>query len=293
MPSEAEAMSLLQQTQASLAESSLCLHKFVSNSPEVIVAFSEEDCVPVNKDLDLSGYVATMQHSLGLPCEIKSDTFTFSVSIDVKPLTWHEVLSAVNRVFDPLGLLVPVMVQGRVLLRELTSELSDWDLPLPEDKLKKWETWRYSFQILKGLHVPCTYTQSSLCKIAHKELCVFSDESIKAIGTVAYLRVVRKDGKIEVGFIMGKAKLTPQSRPTIPRLELYAAVLATEMADLIQEVLDLKLDTIRFFPKARWSMGTSIMRLSISACMSTTEFNIPNNPPNQNNGIMCLWKRTL
>lgn len=161
----------------------------------MIGAFSEEDCVPVNKDLDLSGDVATTQCSLGLLWEIKTDTFTFSASTDVKPFTRCGVLSTVNSVFDPLGLLVPVMIQGRTLLKEITSELSDWDLPLPEDKLKKWETWRDSLQILKELHVPRTYTQSSLGKVAHKELCVFSDVSTKAIGAVAYLKVVRKDEK--------------------------------------------------------------------------------------------------
>ena len=49
---------------------------------------------------------------------------------------------------------------------------------------------------------------------------MFSDASIKAIGAVAYLKGV-------------------QSQPTIPRLELCGAVLAAEMADLIQDGLDL------------------------------------------------------
>ena len=75
---------------------------------------------------------------------------------------------------------------------------------------------------------------------------MFSNTSIKAIGAVAYLKVVQEDGKTEVGFIMGKAKLAPLSEPTIPRLELCGAVLAAEMADLIQDELDLKLDAIKF-----------------------------------------------
>lgn len=77
----------------------------------------------------------------------------------------------------------------------------------------------------------------------HTELCVFSDASTKAIGAVAYLKVLQKDGQVEVGFVMGKkAKLAPLSEPTIPRLELCAAVLAVEMADLIEDELDLELN---------------------------------------------------
>lgn len=52
-----------------------------------------------------------------------------------------------------------------------------------------------------------------------------------AIGAVAYLKAVHEGGKVEVGFVMGKAKLAPQSAPTIPRLKLCAALLAVEMAD--------------------------------------------------------------
>lgn len=87
------------------------------------------------------------------------------------------------------------------------------------------------------------------------ELCVFTDASTKAIGAVAYMRAVQEDGHIEVGFVMGKAKLAPLSEPTIPRLELCAAVLGAEMADLIQDEMDLKLDAIRFYTDSKVVLG--------------------------------------
>lgn len=82
-------------------------------------------------------------------------------------------------------------------------------------------------------------------------MCVFSDASTEAIGAVAYLKALQKDGKVEVGFIMGKAKLAPLSEPMIPRLELCTAILAVEMADLIQDELDLKLDAIKFYTDSK------------------------------------------
>lgn len=100
---------------------------------------------------------------------------------------------------------------------------------------------------------------------------LFSDASIKAIGAVAYLKVVQEDGKVEVGFILGKAKLAPQSEPIIPRLELCAAVLAAEMADFIQEELDLKVDAVKFYIDSKVFSGTSVMRRDASTCMFTTE----------------------
>ncbi|XP_059843090.1 uncharacterized protein DDB_G0292642-like [Hypanus sabinus] len=98
-------------------------------------AFPHDDSALPIKDLDLDGETIPTQGSLGLLWEITTDTFTFSVPTVIKPFTRRGVLSTVNSVFDPLGLLAPVTIQGRALLRELTSELSDWDTPLPEDKL--------------------------------------------------------------------------------------------------------------------------------------------------------------
>lgn len=75
--------------------------------------------------------------------------------------------------------------------------------------------------------------------------------STKAISAVMYLKEFRKKGHVEVGFVMGKAKLAPLFRPTIPRLELCTAFLAVEMAYHIQDELDLKLDAIKFYTDSK------------------------------------------
>lgn len=79
------------------------------------------------------------------------------------------------------------------------------------------------------------------------ELCVFSDASVQAIAAVAYLKVTQGDGLVEVSFILGKAKLAPLAGLTVPRLELCAAVLATEIAEVVQESMLHKLDRTTFF----------------------------------------------
>ncbi|KAK7898591.1 hypothetical protein WMY93_019444 [Mugilogobius chulae] len=255
VPTDHHAVDILTRTQASLAESNIRLHKFISNSRDVLKALSQEDCAAPVKDLDLSGETESIQRSLGLLWETSTDTFTFSVSTEPKPFTRRGVLSTVNSIFDPLGLLAPVTTSGRALLRELTADLPDWDTPLSEEKHDKWENWRKSLQDLKQLHVPRTYTNMSLSNVEHKELIVFSDASVKAIGAVAYLKTVQNNGNTEVGFVMAKGRLAPRSEPTIPRLELCGAVLAVELADLIQEELDVQFDEVKFYSDSKVVLG--------------------------------------
>lgn len=255
LPSESAAVDLLKRTCASLAESNLKLHKIASNSVAVMKAFKPEELASGIKDLGLDNESLPAQRSLGLGWDISSDTFTFKVAVANKPYTRRGVLSVVNSIYDPLGLAAPVTIRGRLLLRELCRGVQDWDLPLPVEKVSKWKEWKASLEELSNLHVPRCYMKVSLSKAKYTELCLFSDASSWAIGAVAYLRTVNEQNSCEVGFVLGKAKLSPQPEPTIPRLELCGAVLATEMAELILDELDHKPDAVKFYCDSKVVLG--------------------------------------
>lgn len=59
------------------------------------------------------------------------------------------------------------------------------------------------------------------------------------------LRIRDADGSWHIGFIFGKAKLAPW--PELPRLELCAAVLAVNIAELVSVELDIRFDNVSFF----------------------------------------------
>lgn len=87
------------------------------------------------------------------------------------------------------------------------------------------------------------------------ELHVFADASQKAIGAVPYLRSLQENGHSDIGFNLGKAKVSPQHGHTIPRLELYAAVLAVEIAATVMENFDHRFDKIHFYTDSKVVMG--------------------------------------
>lgn len=254
-PTEAEAIDVLHRARNMLALSNIKLHKIASNRTKVMDAFPAEDRAKDIKDLDLSVDDLPVQRSLGVSWNIMTDTFMFKVPESQKPFTRRGVLSIVNGLFDPLGFLAPVTIEGRQLLRKLSCQDPEWDSPLPEDMYADWRRWHESLQELKELEVPRSYASFSTSQAQSTELFVFSDASVKAIAAVAYLRTTHEDGNSEIGFILGKTKLAPLPELTIPRLELCAAVLAVETADLIVEELDLKLDSIRFFTDSKVVLG--------------------------------------
>lgn len=252
---EKEAIDLLKRTQEMLATSNLRLHKIASNKLEVMDAFSVEDRAKDLQDLDLFVDDLPDQRSLGVRWNIMSDHFSFHTPQTERPYTRRGVLSTVNSLFDPLGFLAPVTIKGRLLLRELSSQSPEWDSALPEALREKWMEWQNSLQHLSRLHVPRTYSTVGVGKAKRSELHVFSDASEKAICAVAYIKVTSSDGGTEVGFVLGKARLAPQPALTIPRLELCAAVLAVEIAEVIAEEIDHQLDSISFYTDSKVILG--------------------------------------
>ncbi|RXN13836.1 hypothetical protein ROHU_037202 [Labeo rohita] len=255
VPTAEEAVDLLKRTQEMLASSNLRLHKIATNSPAVMKAFPAEDHVKDLKDVDLEKDTPPIQRSLGLSWNLKNDTFTFRVDSEKKPFTRRGVLATVNSVFDPLGLAAPVTIQGKFLLRDLTIDTKDWDAPLPTDREAVWEAWKHSLQELAQFEIPRVYSTVTLSLAQRTEIHVFSDASTQAIAAVAYLRVIDGDGSCDVGFVLGKAKLAPLSAHTVPRLELGAAVLAVEVAELLQNELDITVNAVEFYTDSKVVLG--------------------------------------
>ncbi|XP_073410565.1 uncharacterized protein [Dendrobates tinctorius] len=196
-----------------------------------------------------------MQRSLGLLWNLQSDTFTIQLSQEEKHFTHRGVLSTINSLYDPLGFAAPVTIQGKALLRNLTKKTSDWDAPLPPHKKSQWEVWKKSLAGLSNLNVPRPYTPVPSTEMQSQSLYVFADASVKAIAAVAYLKTVDSKCQSHIGFVMGKAKLPAQPEHTIPRLELCAAVLAVELAELIASEMDIDLTQAEFYSDSKLVLG--------------------------------------
>lgn len=122
----------------------------------------------------------------------------------------------------------------------LTSSEADWDSPLDDSFRLKWSAWVNSVHHLDDVRIPRMCCKYFVCESQHKEVHIFTDASKDTIAAVAFLKVWKDEEISDIGFLMGKAKVAPTHGLTIPRLELCAAVLGIEIADIIREKMDLE-----------------------------------------------------
>ncbi|GFW08969.1 integrase catalytic domain-containing protein [Trichonephila clavipes] len=109
------------------------LHKWVSNSPELL------------KDLSASSYVFDKEFqdalvkTLGMLWDPKVDCLTYKVKISDKVnFSKRDVLSEIARLYDPLGLIGPIVTKAKIFIQELWKIKLDWSEQLPPDAMEEW-----------------------------------------------------------------------------------------------------------------------------------------------------------
>ncbi|KAJ8974304.1 hypothetical protein NQ317_009544, partial [Molorchus minor] len=163
-----------------LALAGFKLHKWASNHPNILQGknasfLSSTDIHIVDSDISIN--------TLGLSWNPSHDTFQFKSLTELQPLhcTKRNILSFISKIFDPLGLVGPVVVQSKILLQQIWARKLNWDDPLPQDLLKQWQDFQRGLISTKPITIPrWLFTEGSVASV---ELHAFSDASIKAYGT--------------------------------------------------------------------------------------------------------------
>ena len=165
------------------------------------------------------------------------------------------MLSMLSSFYDPLGLVSPSILRGRLILQELCQEGLHWDKQVSEEYVKKWEAWKRELYDLEKLSLGSCIKPSNFRKIVNISLHNFSDASEIGYGQCSYLRVVDENENIQCSLIMGKAKVAPKKFVSIPKLELVAAVLSVKTSNMIKKELQLQQLDEYFWTDSRVVLG--------------------------------------
>ena len=200
------------------------LRKWSSNSPKLMVKAKESDVADESKIVKV----------LGLYWNLDSDRYMFNTNFEWNGVfSKRSVLQFTNRVFDPLGLLTPILIRKRLFMQKLWKK-----------KLK----WNESFEFVEGLKdewlclVKESHIAVSLCFDRNaffnstSEFHIFSDASKEAYGAIIYVRTPPgpecPEGNVHLTF--AKGKVAPlDSKLSVPKLEVSGVTLGAHQVPLI------------------------------------------------------------
>lgn len=235
--SREKAIEIRKQTVALLSRGGFHFRKWATNDSALLSDVDPNDCVKSMRDLRTDDGIKI----LGLSWHPETDTFRFNVEYSTpSKITKRSVLSAVARLFDPLGWLAPIIVASKIFFQKLWSLNGEWDDALPEDLCTEWKSFMQQLPLINIEIIP---RWTGFCsKRDNLEIHGFADASTKAYVAVVYLRITKASGQCRVALITGKSKIAPVKPLTVPRLELCAAVLLARLIEYVRN--ELKLETV-------------------------------------------------
>ncbi|GFW68390.1 integrase catalytic domain-containing protein [Trichonephila clavipes] len=158
------------------------LHKWCGNLPEITCNLQEYAFLESDET-----------KALGIIWNPKLDCFLFRIEQQrLTSFPKRMVLSTIARIFDPLGLLGPIIRP----IKDIYAKIVVAGIGMEEESI---------------------------------ELHAFSDASKKAYGSSIYLKSISPLGEVKVCLVTSKSRVSPLKQISIPRHELCGAVLAAKL----------------------------------------------------------------
>lgn len=181
----------------------------------------------------------TFIKALGLSWRPTQDCFTFQFTErELSKVTKRTVLSIVSGIFDPLGLIAPVVISAKIFLQEMWFRKLEWDDTLPADLLDWWSSYFAGLVRLREISIPRWTMQCP--ETLGLGLHGFADESNRAFAAAVYLRVLNTMDQASITLLASKTKVAPIKTVSAPRLELCAAVLLSRLIRYVQASLGIE-----------------------------------------------------
>ncbi|KAK0423373.1 hypothetical protein QR680_008111 [Steinernema hermaphroditum] len=164
---------------------------------------------------------------LGISWSLEKDEISFSLPIMDGCSTKRQLLRKISTLFEPMGLLTPVVLPFRLFIQELWRTDKQWDDTLDE---------RQSAVLAKLIDTTNVVIDLPRIAIEPKtthDVHVFVDASKNAYAACVYLKA--PDRRHQPKLLVAKCRLAPLKGLTIPRMELLAALIGTRLASFVRE----------------------------------------------------------
>ena len=212
-------------------EAQFKLHKWHSNVSELESDSVESELTYAKQQFEGNSAGADSK-LLGLAWDKERDLLRVVFPSLPAVLTKRGVLAYLAKVYDPLGLVSPVLLNGKLLYRDICEAKIRWDAPITDGLLERWKKWELALprEISFPRSVPAHREQ-----IREVKLHAFGDASKRGVCAAVYA-VVMQDSNTTQGLVTAKSRLS-KANLTIPRLELVAGHMAMNLAVNVRDAM--------------------------------------------------------
>ena len=215
-----------QQIVKIMKDGEFTLHKWKSNDEDLLRLMSQHDATGVESKI------------LGIHWLPKADVMKmgFALEMSKDPVTKRIVLSTLASIYDPLGVIGPVIMKARLIFQKLYLKGKDWDDPLEEEDLKVWNKWVLELKEAKKIEFKRLVLPWETSNDLKMTMHTFCDASEKGYCTTVYL-VVDSEKEVTSNLLTAKCRLAPLKKLTIPRLKLTSAKTGSTITKVVQNAL--------------------------------------------------------
>ena len=242
---ETTAESLRKELQELWGKAGMDARKWVSNSKRVLAAIPEEHRA---SELVIQNAEQPVTKTLGVSWFSEEDTLSVSSPTTSKfgPVTKRNVLKKIATIFDPLGLMSPAIIKGKMLLQILWTRGYDWDDEIQDSIANEIQVWFGQLSALAEVKIPrCIQLPLNVTSF---KLVTFVDASTSAYGAVVYARFEYEEPHPPTcRLLASKSKVAPLVPVTVPRLELMAAITGLRLTQAIIRVLEIHMSVVIFY----------------------------------------------
>lgn len=225
-----------------LSSANFILRKWLSNDPEVLSLLNIDQRNPLN--ILIVG-VNESSKTLGIQWYSHEDILKIQIpqQSDFTP-SKRRILSEIAQIYDPLGLVSPIIISAKIFIQKLWSLQISWDEHIPSEFLVQWNKIHKQISNLNKIEIPRNTVGTGFSII---DLHCFCDASCNAYASCIYVRSEDTQNKKRVRLLCSKTKVAPIKTLSIPRLELCAALLGAQLCHVV-------LDSLKFnVPVFFWS----------------------------------------
>ena len=232
-----------------LIDAGMPLQEWVSNSFEFNNLVGAEELIKIKQ---------CVFSVLGILWNIASDKITIKpCKSNQSVITKRSVLSCVSSVFDPLGLVSPVVILGKILVSDLWKSDFKWD-----DKVNQEYEDKFSKVQDQLSQISCIEFNRYVVSPGRCQLHGFCDSSEKAYGAVAYSVDLSSQTS---NILVSKARVCPHQKLTIPKLELTSVNIGCKLAHSL-----MNNSSLNFQSCVIWSDSeVTIARIKSNKCKDT------------------------